>query len=87
MLLLLGSGFGSYALLSAFVDLPQAANLAIAMGLRTASIIFYRFYASQGTPMQLLFEWFIPVTVIAELILAICVYPAIDGKSLIAMLP
>ena len=90
MLLLLGSGFGSYALLSAFIDLPQAANLIIAMGLRTASLIFYRFYArasSQGTttPMRLLFEWLIPVMVIAELILAICVYP-IDGESLITML-
>ena len=89
MLLLLGSGFGSYALLSSFIDLPQAANLMIAMGLRTASLIFYRFYAqasSQGTTlMQLLFEWLIPVMVIAELILAICVYP-IDGESLITML-
>jgi hypothetical protein len=74
----------TFFLLAGFTTLSHSANILMAAGCRTLLLFAYRFYSPhvRGIPAWVVFEWAIPIVVLAELIIAACgLAPALgDGK-------
>lgn len=74
VMFLLVCGMGSYWLLYSLTDLSYSLVILMAIGCRTLSLLLYRSFSSLVREILAwqVFEWTIPVVLLAELIIAAC---------------